>query len=146
VQTIRGCSGREGIIHYHLDRRRSAENVVTIDRPYAVALIGEAAKKLTRGNKTEAVALAVRRLAENAREGSLFGAHQGSVRVREGTDIIGPILHVEPDAAMDRGDLLKLEALRAQVKDGVDALDRDEYLEFDDARLDAYLAGLNGRY
>ena len=79
------------------------ENVVTIDRPDVVALIGEAAKKLTRGNKTEAVALAVRRLlAENAREGSLFGAHPGSVRVREGVDIVGPILDVEPDAATGR--------------------------------------------
>lgn len=37
-------------------------NVVTINRPEVVALIEEAAKKLTRGNKTEAVALAVRRM------------------------------------------------------------------------------------
>ncbi len=74
------------------------ENAVTIDRPDVVALIGEAAKRLTRGNKTEAVALAVRRLlAENAREGSLFGAHPGSVRVREGADIVEPVLDVEPD-------------------------------------------------
>jgi len=57
-------------------------NVVTINRPEVVALIEEAANKLTRGNKTEAVALAVRRmLEENARAGSLFGAHGGSVRV-----------------------------------------------------------------
>ena len=55
-------------------------NVVTINRPEVVALIEEAANKLTRGNKTEAVALAVRRmLEENARAGSLFGAHRGSV-------------------------------------------------------------------
>ena len=37
-------------------------NVVTITRPDVIALIEKAAKKLTRGNKTEAVALAMRRL------------------------------------------------------------------------------------
>jgi hypothetical protein len=39
-------------------------NVVTINRPDVVALIEEAAQRLTGGNKTEAVALAVRRLLE----------------------------------------------------------------------------------
>jgi hypothetical protein len=74
-------------------------NVVTINRPEVVALIEEAARKLTGGNKTEAVALALRRLLEqNAREGSLFGAHRGSVQVREGVDLIAPALDVEPDA------------------------------------------------
>ena len=37
-------------------------NVITINRPDVIALIEQAAKKLTGGNKTEAVALAVRRL------------------------------------------------------------------------------------
>jgi hypothetical protein len=56
-------------------------NVVTINRPDVVALIEEAADKLTGGNKTEAVALAMRRLLEqSARAGSLFGAHRGSHR------------------------------------------------------------------
>ena len=60
-------------------------------------------QKLTRGNKTEAVALALRRLLEeNARTGSLFGAHRGSVRVREGVDLIAPALDVEPDAETGR--------------------------------------------
>ena len=78
-------------------------NVVTINRPEVVALIEEAATKLTRGNKTEAVALAVRRLLdENARAGSLFGAHRGSVRIREGVDLIAPALDVEPDAETGR--------------------------------------------
>ena len=78
-------------------------NVVTINRPEVVALIEEAANKLTRGNKTEAVALAVRRmLEENARAGSLFGAHRGSVRVREGVDLTAPALDVEPDAETGR--------------------------------------------
>jgi hypothetical protein len=78
-------------------------NVVTINRPEVVALIEEAANKLTRGNKTEAVALAMRRLLEqNARAGSLFGTHRGSVRVHEGVDLIAPALDVEPDAATGR--------------------------------------------
>ena len=78
-------------------------NVVTINSPEVVALIEEAANKLTRGNKTEAVALALRRLLEeNARTGSLFGAHRGSVRVREGVDLIVPALDVEPDAETGR--------------------------------------------
>jgi hypothetical protein len=74
-------------------------NVVTINRPEVVALIEEAAKKLTHGNKTEAVALAMRRLLEqNARAGSLFGAHRGSVRTHQGVDLIAPALDVQPDA------------------------------------------------
>ena len=78
-------------------------NVITINRPEVVALIEEAARKLTHGNKTEAVALAVRRLLdENARAGSLFGAHRGSVRVREGVDLLEPALDVEPDAETGR--------------------------------------------
>jgi hypothetical protein len=74
-------------------------NVVTINRPEVVALIQEAAQRLTGGNKTEAVALAMRRLLEHdARTGSLFGAHRGSVRVREGVDLVAPALDVEPDS------------------------------------------------
>jgi hypothetical protein len=78
-------------------------NVVTINRPEVVALIEEAANKLTDGNKTEAVAVAMRRLLdENARAGSLFGAHRGSVRVREDVDLTAPALDVEPDAETGR--------------------------------------------
>jgi hypothetical protein len=81
----------------------SMANVVTINRPDVVALIETAAKKLTRGNKTEAVALAVRRLLEdNTRSGSLFGAHPGSVRVREGFDLTQPILEDQLDAETGR--------------------------------------------
>jgi hypothetical protein len=62
-------------------------------------MIEEAAKKLAGGNKTEAVALAMRRLLDqDARAGSLFGAHRGSVRIREDVDLIVPALDVEPDA------------------------------------------------
>jgi hypothetical protein len=78
-------------------------NVVTINRPDVIALIEEVAKKLTSGNKTEAVALALRRLLDqDARVGSLFGAHPGSVRVHEGVDLIAPALDVEPEAATGR--------------------------------------------
>jgi hypothetical protein len=74
-------------------------NAITINRPAVVALIEEAARKLTHGDKTEAVALALRRLLdENARAGSLFGTHRGSVRVREGVDLVQPALDVEPDS------------------------------------------------
>jgi len=78
-------------------------DIIIIERPEVVALIEEAANKLTRGNKTEAVALAVRRvLEENARAGSLFGADRRSVRVPEGGDLIAPARDVEPDAETGR--------------------------------------------
>jgi hypothetical protein len=74
-------------------------SVVTINRPEVVSLIEEAADKLTGGNKTEVVALGMRRLLqETSRAGSLFGAHPGSVRVREGVDLLAPVLDVVPDA------------------------------------------------
>ena len=74
-------------------------NVVTINRPDVIAMIETAAKRLAGGNKTEAVALAMRRLLEaEARTGSLFGAHPGSVRVRDGVDLVAPALDVVPDA------------------------------------------------
>ncbi|MGH7113521.1 MAG: hypothetical protein ACREE9_03400 [Stellaceae bacterium] len=74
-------------------------NVVTINRPDVIALIEEAAGKLTHGDKTEAIALAMRRLLDqDARAGSLFAAHPGSVRVHDGVDLLAPALDVEPDA------------------------------------------------
>jgi hypothetical protein len=77
-------------------------NVVTINRPDVVALIEQAAA-LTGRNKTEAVALALRRLLEReARVGSLFGAHPGSVQVSEGVDLTAPALDVAPDAETGR--------------------------------------------
>jgi hypothetical protein len=77
--------------------------VITINRPEVVALIEEAAKRLTDGNKTEAVALAIRRLLEqSARAGTLFGAHKGSVRIAEGVDLTAPALDVAPDAETGR--------------------------------------------
>lgn len=44
-----------------------------------------------------------------------------------------------------REDALKLKALRAQIKAGVDALDRGDFVEVDDADLDGYLEGLMSR-
>jgi hypothetical protein len=74
-------------------------HVVTINRPDVVALIEQAAARLTGGNKTAAVALALERLlAQETRQGSLFGAHPGSVRVGEGVDLLAPALDVSPDA------------------------------------------------
>jgi hypothetical protein len=73
--------------------------VVTINRPDVIALIETAANRFTAGNKTEAVAMAVRTLLEqNARAGSLFGAHPGSVRVRNGVDLTEPVLQDPLDA------------------------------------------------
>ncbi len=73
--------------------------VVTINRPDVVTLIERAADKLTAGNKTEAVALAMRRLLEeDARSGSLFAAHPESVRVREGVDLTAPVFDESLDA------------------------------------------------
>ena len=71
--------------------------VVTITRPDVIALIEKAAKEITQGNKTEAVALAMQRLLDiHARRGlSLFGTHPGSVRVREGVDLTAPTFEGE---------------------------------------------------
>jgi antitoxin ParD1/3/4 len=41
-----------------------------------------------------------------------------------------------------REDALKLKALRTQIKAGVDALERGEFIEIDEANLDGYLEGL----
>ena len=72
---------------------------VTISRRDAVELIEQAAGKLTGGNKTEAVALALRRLLDrDARAGDLFGAHKGSVRIGAGVDLTEPALDVGPGA------------------------------------------------
>jgi hypothetical protein len=77
--------------------------VVTINRPDVVALIEQAAAKLTAGNKTEAVSLAMRRLLEqHSRAGTLFGAHPESVRVREGVDLVTTGLEDPLDAATGR--------------------------------------------
>ena len=74
-------------------------HVVTINRPDVVAMIDEAAQKLTGGNKTAAVGLALRRLLdEDARVGSLFGSHPGSVCFAPDFDPFASALDIEPDA------------------------------------------------
>ena len=73
--------------------------VVTINRPDVVARIETLANRLTGGNKTQVVALALRSLEErNLRSGSLFGANRGSVVVREGVDLTAPVLDDPMDA------------------------------------------------
>ncbi len=74
-------------------------SVVTINRPDVVERIEVLANRLTRGNKTEVVALALRNLEEqDARSGSLFGANRGSVVVREGVNLTAPVLDDPMDA------------------------------------------------
>jgi len=41
-----------------------------------------------------------------------------------------------------REDALKLKALRVQIKAGMDALERGDFVEVDDSDLDGYLEGL----
>ena len=41
-----------------------------------------------------------------------------------------------------REDVLKLKALRMQIKAGMDALQRGDFVEIDDSELDVYLEGL----
>ena len=78
-------------------------SVVTINRPDVVALIEATAQRFTNGNKTEAVALALRRLQDSQeRSGSLFGAQKGSVVVAEGVDLTEPVLQDVMDAEMGR--------------------------------------------
>jgi hypothetical protein len=73
--------------------------VVTINRPDVVARIEALAGRLTGGNKTEVIALALRTLEErDARSGSLFGAHRGSVTVHADVDLTAPILQDAMDA------------------------------------------------
>jgi hypothetical protein len=82
---------------------RRTPQVITINRSDVIGLVEEAAEKLTGGNKTEAVALAMRRLLEaTARTGSLFGAHPGSVKVAHGVDLVAPVLDTKPDAETGR--------------------------------------------
>ena len=78
-------------------------SVVTINRPDVIALIEAAAARLTDGNKTEAVALAMRRLLDqDARTGTLFARQRGSVRVREGVDLTEPTFDEPTDAEIRR--------------------------------------------
>ncbi len=78
--------------------------VVTINRPDVVALVEQAANKLTRRNKTESIALALRRLVDQeARSGTLLGAHPGSVRILPGIDLTAPV--IDPSDAEDGGEI-----------------------------------------
>jgi hypothetical protein len=77
--------------------------LVTINRPDVVDLIEDAAEKLTGGDTTEAVALALRTLlAKTERTGTLFGANPGSAMFHESYDPFAPALDVIPDAEFGR--------------------------------------------
>ena len=74
-------------------------NVVTINRPDVVGMIESAAAKLTGGNKTEAVAMAMRGLLEKTeRTGTLFGRFPGSARYAVGVDPLAPAMDEPNDA------------------------------------------------
>jgi hypothetical protein len=78
-------------------------SVVTINRPDVVALIEKAAEAMTGGNKTELVAIAVRRLLDDAaRTKPLFGAHPGSVKIRSDVDLTQPVIDPHTDAESGR--------------------------------------------
>ncbi len=82
-------------------------DIVTIDRPDVVALIATMADRFTAGDRTEAVALALRRLGDTpVRTGSLFGVLRGTVRVAEGVDLTEPLPYepteAETGAEIDR--------------------------------------------
>jgi hypothetical protein len=89
-------------VHYVIDGlmiEGAMPTVVTINRPDVVSLIETATNRLTGGNKTEAVALALRQLLErHARTDSLFGAHPDSVQAREGVDLTAPVLEDPSEA------------------------------------------------
>ncbi len=70
-----------------------------VDREDVVALIEDAARSLTGGDKMEAVALAMRRLLESTgRTGTLFGRHPCSARYAEGVDPFASALDEPNDA------------------------------------------------
>ena len=63
---------------------------VTIDHPVILDLIDQAARRLTGGDRTAVIALALRRLLEREERAAepLFGCLQGSVRVADGVDLV----------------------------------------------------------
>jgi len=74
-----------------------------VDREDVVALIEDAARSLTGGDKMEAVALAMRRLmAPQRRPGTLYGALEGTVLFHDDVDLTAPVLDGELDALTGR--------------------------------------------
>lgn len=79
-------------IMHGASKGRPMPTVVTLTRPDVIALVEEFAARRTGGNKTEAVALALRTaLDAEARATPLFGAHPGSVRIAPGVDLTRPV-------------------------------------------------------
>jgi len=74
-------------------------DILTISSPDVVALVEKAANQLTGGDKTEVVAIAVRRLLDASTEvRPLFGAHRGSVTARKDVDLTEPVFDDELDS------------------------------------------------
>lgn len=66
-------------------------NVVTINRRDVVELISRAAARFTGGNKTEAVARALRQMLDQDDRGRpLYGAHRDSMWMDPAWDLTGP--------------------------------------------------------
>lgn len=65
-------------------------DTVTIDHPVILDLLDQAANRLTGGDRTAAITLALRRLLEREERTvePLFGCLQGSVRVADGVDLV----------------------------------------------------------
>jgi transcriptional regulator with XRE-family HTH domain len=71
-------------------------------QPQYSALIHEVEKRTGR-KALEAIEFVLRRFIEGEnREGSLFGAHLGSVAIHEGVDLTEPVLDTIPDAETGR--------------------------------------------
>lgn len=94
--------------------------VVTINRPDVIALIEQVAALKTGGNKTEAVALALRALldAEPPSEvPSLFGCCKGMIEIVEGYDLTEPMFtdeEVEQFDCMTGAELLRTPPAAAE--------------------------------
>ena len=79
--------------------RASVAASVTIDRSDVVARIAALAARLTGGDKTALVSLALPRLErDGGRSGSLFGVLPGSLVVCEGVDLTAPVLEDRMEA------------------------------------------------
>lgn len=80
----------------------NSELVAMTHQPQYGALIREVEKRTGR-KALEAIELVLRRFLEREnREGSLFGAHAGSVAIHEGVDLTEPVLDDVPDAETGR--------------------------------------------
>lgn len=84
------------------ESQANAELAAMMHQPQYSALIREVEKRTGR-KALEAIELVLRRFVEREnREGSLFGAHSGSVAIHEGVDLTEPVLDDVSDAETGR--------------------------------------------